>query len=47
MAEITHLPEVRCAVSEGLTERDITVGVKDIDGRGAIHSRPAEHGESR
>ena len=32
MSEITYLPEVRCEVSEGLTERDITVSVKDIDG---------------
>ncbi len=33
MSEITYLPEVRCEVSEGLTDRDFTVSVKDIEGR--------------
>jgi hypothetical protein len=33
MSEITYLPEVRCEVSEGLTDRDYTVSVKDITGR--------------
>jgi hypothetical protein len=42
MREITYLPEVRCEVSEGLTERDITVSVKDVEGREQyIHVLPS------
>jgi hypothetical protein len=42
MSEITYLPEVRCEVSEGLTERDITVSVQDIDGADQyIHVLPS------
>jgi hypothetical protein len=31
--EVTYLPEVQCEVSEGLTGDDITVSVRDVDGR--------------
>lgn len=42
MAEIIYLPEVRCEISEGLTESDITVCVKDIEGREQfIHVLPS------
>lgn len=41
MAEITYLPEVRCEVSEGLTDREITVSVQDVEGREQyIHVHP-------
>jgi hypothetical protein len=32
MSETIYLPEVRCEISEGLTESDITVCVRDIEG---------------
>ena len=42
MSEITYLPEIRCEISEGLTERDITVSVQDIDGADQyIHVLPS------
>ena len=42
MSEITYLPAVRCEVSEGLTDRDITVCVQDIEGRDQyIHVTPS------
>ena len=42
MAEVIYLPEVRCEISEGLTESDITVCVKDIEGREQfIHVLPS------
>ncbi|MHB1787780.1 MAG: hypothetical protein ACYCS7_16925 [Acidimicrobiales bacterium] len=42
MAETIYLPEVRCETSAGLTGNDITVGVRDIDGRDQfIHVLPS------
>jgi hypothetical protein len=42
MSEATYLPEVQCEVSEGLTGEDITVSVRDIDGREQyIHVLPS------
>ena len=42
MAETTYLPQVRCEVSEGLTETDITVCVRDVTGRDQyIHVLPS------
>jgi hypothetical protein len=42
MSETTYLPEVRCEVSEGLTESDVTVCIRDIDGRDQfIHVLPS------
>jgi hypothetical protein len=41
MAEIIYLPEVRCDVSAGMLERDITVCVKDVKGgRQFLHVTP-------
>jgi hypothetical protein len=41
MSEVTYLPEVLCDVSEGLTGRDITVSITDIEGRDQyIHVLP-------
>ena len=33
MPEVTYLPNIRCEVSEGLLDTDITVCVTDVDGR--------------
>lgn len=42
MSETVYLPEVRCEISEGLTESDITVCVRDADGRDQfIHVLPS------
>jgi hypothetical protein len=42
MSEITYQPEVCCQVSEGLTGSDITVSIRDIDGRDQyIHVLPS------
>jgi hypothetical protein len=42
MSETTYLPEVQCEVSEGLTESDVTVCVRDVDGREQfIHVLPS------
>lgn len=41
MYEVTYLPQVRCELSEGLMGEDITVSVRDIDGRDQyIHVLP-------
>ena len=32
MSEIMYLPEVRCEVSEGWRDTEITVGVRDVTG---------------
>ena len=41
MAEIIYSPEVRCEISEGLLETDITVSVRDVNGRDQfIHVLP-------
>lgn len=42
MNETVYLPEVKCEISEGLTESDITVGVRDMEGRNQfIHVLPS------
>ena len=42
MSEITYLPEVQCEVSEGLMGSDITVCIRDTDGREQyIHVLPS------
>lgn len=42
MSETVYLPEVRCEISEGLTESDVTVCVRDIEGRDQfIHVLPS------
>ncbi len=42
MTEITYLPEVRCELSEGFTDSDITVSVRDVEGREQyIHVLPS------
>jgi hypothetical protein len=42
MPETTYLPQVRCEISEGLTETDQTVCIRDIDGREQyIHVLPS------
>ena len=42
MPETTYLPQVRCEISEGLTESDQTVCVRDVDGREQfIHVLPS------
>jgi hypothetical protein len=41
MSEIVYLPEVRCEVSEGLLDTDITVCVRDVNGwRQCLHVTP-------
>ena len=42
MHEMTYLPQVRCEISEGLTESDRTVCVSDIEARQQfIHVLPS------
>ena len=42
MYKASYLPEVRCEISEGLTESDITVCVLDVEGRDQfIHVLPS------
>jgi hypothetical protein len=42
MSETAYLPEVQCEISEGLTESDITVCVRDVEGRDQfIHVLPS------
>jgi hypothetical protein len=42
MRETTYLPQVRCEISEGLTDTDQTVCIQDIDGRKQyIHVLPS------
>ena len=42
MSETIYFPEVRCEISEGLIESDITVSIRDINGRDQfIHVLPS------
>jgi hypothetical protein len=42
MSETAYRPEVRCEISEGLTESDITVCISDVDGHDQfIHVLPS------